>query len=130
MNVSPKAVQQHGQKRAEEIARLCARKYAQLIGPLRATAKAFGYALAVHGSLKRDLDFLLVPWVEQPGRVLDVVEALRSTAHDVTGFACLNPNKAEGAKKPHGRLAWEILLGGNAYIDLSMMPPRSSTDEG
>lgn len=42
------------------------RAYNRLIGPIRAIAKEHGYAVGVHGSLARDIDLILVPWIEKP----------------------------------------------------------------
>lgn len=123
LGVSPKAVQQHGQQRAQELAHRVVKKHAALIRPLRETARAFGYALAVHGSLKRDIDLVAIPWTETAGRAVDVAEALRERAHAVTGFAYLIEGRP-AAIKPHGRVGWEIVLGGNVYIDLAVMPRR------
>lgn len=68
--------------------------YVSLLPALTRAAKSNGYALAVHGSMRRDLDLVAVPW----------------------------PGTQDPAQKPHGRLAWAIHLGGGPYIDLSVMP--------
>lgn len=77
-----------------------------------------GYALAVHGTRRRDLDLLAVPWSddsETVGRLLKrIVEA---------GFIHSKPEK-----KPHGRIAYVVHRSGEYremgcdYIDLSIMP--------
>lgn len=104
-------------------------KYELLIGPLRERARELGYALAVHGTLKRDIDLLACPWTEQAVPAVELAEALRVVAEKVNGFAA--PNELEvdeyfmegspGAKA-HGRLSWTFHLGGGPYIDLSVMP--------
>lgn len=104
-------------------------KYDLLIGPLRERAKELGYAIGVHGTLKRDIDLVACPWTDQavPAEVL--AEALRIVAEKVNGYAA--PNELEVDEyfmdgcpggKPHGRLCWTFHLGGGPYIDLSVMP--------
>lgn len=126
MRASPKAIAQHGEERAVKLAFRCARYYAQIIGPLREVARSFGYALAVHGSIKRDIDVIAVAWIEDAGRPIDLIEALRWKAESVLGWAGVithTNTHQKPERKPHGRLAWEILLGGGVYIDVSVIPP-------
>src|ERR1700736_3980142 len=40
------------------------RLYRRIIPQLRRVAKQAGYGLGVHGSLRRDLDLIAVPWVK------------------------------------------------------------------
>jgi hypothetical protein len=94
--------------------------YCWLYVQLREAAVANGYALAVHGSMARDLDVVAVPWVEDAAPVETLVEALRDA---VAGWIP-KPLTAPGLK-PHGRLAYTILLEGHAFIDLSVMPPST-----
>ena len=96
---------------------------AELLPPLQMAARGCGYALAVHGSLCRDIDLIAVPWTEQADdpkllvdRMLGVIAGLlgRATAQDWTS-------------KPHGRQSILIYHAGHgAEIDLSVMP-RSAT---
>jgi hypothetical protein len=90
--------------------------YAALYPALRETARQHGYALALHGSLGRDLDLVAVPWVEDAAHPETLVAALTETAG---GFAV--PQAV--AEKPHGRVAVVIALGrSGGMIDLSIMP--------
>jgi hypothetical protein len=77
-------------------------------------ARSCGYALAVHGSMKRDLDLVAIPWTDRAVSAEQLVEALRSQAGGAV------PNGP--TEKPHGRRAWSILLGGGPYLDVSVMP--------
>jgi hypothetical protein len=93
----------------------CATKAAQLIEPLRAKARELGYALAVHGSLSRDIDLVAAPWTETSVSADALVDALAIVAG---GW-----REGEGAGlKPHGRTAFVIHLGGGPYLDVSVMP--------
>ena len=98
--------------------------YSQLID----IAKQHGYALAVHGSVSRDLDLIAVPWVEDAADGLTLIKAFK----DATG--CVTTGKewddlvpdCDPAKKPHGRLAYSIHFTEKAmygtYVDISVMP--------
>lgn len=83
-------------------------------------AREHGYALAVHGSLARDFDFVAIPWVDEAVKPEELVEAIRAA---VGGFFDEHDHPAS---KPHGRRAWVIHLGGGPYIDLSVMPPKGT----
>ena len=87
---------------------------------LRTVAMDHGYALAIHGSLARDFDFVAIPWTRAPSSPRALMAAIASA---VGGIAV--PSRGP-ERKPHGRLAWSILLGtdGGMYIDLSVISPR------
>jgi hypothetical protein len=38
--------------------------YRSIIEPMREAARPLGYALTVHGTLRRDLDVVAVPWID------------------------------------------------------------------
>jgi hypothetical protein len=106
-------------------------KYALLIGPLREKARELGYAIGVHGTLKRDIDLIACPWTPEAAPARELAEALQAVTLAVNGKADLawhagrDPEfTREGGPgiKPHGRLCWTIHLGGGPYIDLSVMP--------
>lgn len=105
-------------------------KFELLIGPLREKAKELGYAIGVHGTLKRDIDLIACPWTHDAVDAKTLSEELRLVAEKVNGFAFMTPLE-HGDKyhqlgcpggKPHGRLCWCYHLGGGPYIDLSVMP--------
>jgi hypothetical protein len=104
--------------------------FVSMLPALTRAAKSKGYALAVHGSMRRDLDLVAIPWTEEAASAQEVVDAL---IHASSGFLRereTKPAHPEGwpgtrdpAQKPHGRLAWSIYLAvGGTYIDLSVMP--------
>jgi hypothetical protein len=105
-------------------------KYDLLIGPLREVARNNGYALAVHGSIARDIDLVAVPWTDVCSHPACLAEAIMNKAEEVNGIAVMKPeesgfyfiNGCPGAKA-HGRLVWTFHLGGGPYIDLSVVPP-------
>ena len=99
--------------------------YAQLLPRIREAAKGLGYALAIHGTMSRDLDILAAPWVENAVAPEELVEVI---AKAVGGFVIGGDDEMERGKvgkptrKPHGRMSWNICWGGMAFIDLSVMP--------
>lgn len=109
----------------ESQARLSIGMFNGIVGQVRAAARRKGYALAVHGSLLRDIDLLAVPWVPRAagprGLLREIVKTLERTKTAGTVFV---PRK-QPTVKPHGRLAWSIHLGFGQYIDLSVMPRPS-----
>jgi hypothetical protein len=90
--------------------------YCALYPQLAEVTRAHGYALAIHGSLGRDMDLVCIPWVDSPSEPEQVIEAITSKFH-------LRAVGGPPTKKPHGREAWTISVGfGECFLDLSFMP--------
>lgn len=108
--------------------------YLWLIPLMTEIAREHGYALAVHGSINRDLDLIAVPWVEEVKPATELVEALREcVCGNIRSYVrgaggndvCVNPEN-----KPHGRVAWSIHMQyPHLYIDLSVMPVQQKGSE-
>lgn len=94
-------------------------------------AQSCGYALAVHGSMQRDLDLIAAPWVHNAMApetlVMKLEEAMRGHSH-VRAYW-----KYRVENKPHGRKGYAIVFANlsdnfenpnhrHAYMDLSVMP--------
>jgi len=79
-----------------------------------------GYALAVHGSMVRDMDMIAVPWVDD---VKPYEEMVLKMCEAMGGFMQDQDNNGK-EQKPHGRMAYTIHVGGGGFIDLSIMVPR------
>lgn len=104
------------------------RIYRPLLPVIKDAAWLCGYLAAPHGTLKRDLDIVAVPWIECAATPQELAEAI---AEAVGAPQTLSPP----ARKPHGRLAWSIVLwntprtreqiraGYVPWVDLSVMPP-------
>lgn len=91
----------------------------ELVEEIRAVAREHGYALAVHGSRRRDLDLLAVPWVDEVSGPDALVGALE---------AALDLVKIRGPKeKPHGRRGY-ILCGRRWREDLEGLPEHQPID--
>lgn len=96
--------------------------HAMLYPALREVARRHGYALAVHGSLERDLDYVAVPWVEKLSTPFDLVRDIAIVVEAVMGWMMWGDGTSIfcPVTKPHGRLGWVLVLGAT-YIDLSVM---------
>lgn len=78
-----------------------------------------GYALAVHGSLAKDLDLIAVPWVGTVTDPVDVVEQIKEQ------FTVREGGTSE--IRAHGRLVFTLCIGfGDCSIDLSFFPYKGS----
>lgn len=99
--------------------------YAQILPRIREAAKELGYAVAIHGTLTRDLDLLAVPWIEEAAEPVALVKRIADAVGgyiigdrtDELGYISDHPTD-----QPHGRMSWNICWGGKVFIDLSVMP--------
>lgn len=96
----------------------------ELLPALRVAAKAKGYALAVHGSMARDVDLLAAPWADDAASAEELFEALLAATIATldSGFALKDDKK--GTRRPHGRRSFVIHIGPKGYLDISIMPRR------
>ena len=92
-------------------------------------ARNHGYALAVHGSMLRDVDMIAVPWVRKCKAPSTLIKALfgivKATSGSEKVYVRIN-KKPE--LKPHGRLGWSLFFSRDAYLDISVLgnpQPRS-----
>lgn len=94
--------------------------YAHVYAQLERIAWRHGYALALHGSMGRDLDVIAIPWTDdadEPEKLLDAF------AKAVVKTEEINYSRPGATQKPHGRKAYSFILGhAGHYIDLSIMP--------
>lgn len=116
--------------------------YARLAVPLQVRARELGYNLITHGSLRRDIDLVAVPWVAEAVSAADLVQALVEVVakvipdgaklhddgnHPLFGQAIPQQSGSDHEAKPHGRVAYSISLGGT-WLDLSITPRVVATD--
>lgn len=91
--------------------------YCALYPQLAEITRKHGYALAIHGTLGRDMDLICVPWVDDPSEPAAVMGEITSTYAIVLLF------EGKGTAKKHGRVAYTLSIGwGHCAIDLSFMP--------
>lgn len=102
--------------------------YLAILPALQAAARAHGYALAVHGSTRRDFDLIAVPWVEEYSNP-DILAAALQTA--ACGLVSTIVGSWEGrgsstaaqawTRKPNGRFAIVLPIGMQHFLDLSIV---------
>ena len=105
--------------------------YAQILPRIREAGKQMGYAIAIHGTMKRDLDILAVPWIEEAAEPIALVKMVADAVGgyiigdrvDERGYVSDHPTE-----QPHGRMSWNICWGGKVFIDLSVMPRIGKSD--
>lgn len=104
--------------------------YALLLPQLMQAGREVGYAIAVHGSMARDLDLVAIPWTNEAVsaerlimHLMAVVDGrIRNGAYNAGG-EWIRKAGSEPTEMPHGRLAWTIHMGHEgAYLDVSVMP--------
>jgi hypothetical protein len=101
--------------------------YVAIYAQMAEAARSCGYALAVHGTLGRDLDVIAIPWTEEATSPEEVVRVMAETCARRAG-----PDLVVGKSSrvgPHGRMGYAIpfRLGGDdpmdpGYVDVSVMP--------
>lgn len=121
--------------------------YACLYPGLCDIARAHGYALAIHGTVTKDLDLIAVPWTTAAVPAEELMRTLMEHIGAVDYHGLLQrqlpttpPEQIEklvaaeyarqsdqhgpdgAAQKPHGRKAWNLYLEYGAKVDLSIMP--------
>lgn len=98
--------------------------FAYLYDTLVVVARNLGYALALHGSMTRDLDLIACPWTADAVPAAVLIAAINESAGGFVYEESLgNPREGrDPEQKPHGRLAWSLHFNGQPYIDISVMP--------
>jgi hypothetical protein len=96
---------------------------AEMLPGMQIAARGCGYALAVHGSLARDIDLIAVPWTEHCDSPEYLVAQIKGAIAAQVGRALTTRDADDWTEKPHGRRALTIILAGMCpQIDLSIMP--------
>jgi hypothetical protein len=94
--------------------------YAKVIGPIKRIGHDLGYAIAVHGSLKRDIDLVAIPWTQGAAKKETLLKAI---CDDLSGV----PSEDGWRKRAHGRWVHIVRIprhDPDTYLDLSIMELR------
>lgn len=92
------------------------RIYQRIIPEIRRVAYHSGYGIGVHGSMRRDLDLIAIPWTEK-------AVAADILARRIQLSLCgMKQTTYDWEAKPHGRKGTIIVVAMNAFIDLSVSP--------
>lgn len=87
-------------------------------------AREYGYSLAIHGSVKSDMDLIAIPWVNNAKPVEQLVNAIQEYSDKVMQLMFKDPAVLHGPEqKPHNRIAYTIQIGNGFNIYLSIMKP-------
>lgn len=90
-------------------------------------ARNHGYALAMHGSMLRDIDLVAVPWVRRCKAPSTLIKAMRAIVEALAGKEKVYVRVSKKPEvKPHGRLAWSLFFSRDAYLDISIIPASTT----
>jgi len=115
--------------------------YALIYHDLNRIVARRGWNIALHGSMARDLDLILIPWVEDADHIDAVIDDIRVFVEGKANVkARERADKKRGVntrmglahyaveKKPHGRVAITVRIGWSRYeLDISIMPRVEAT---
>ena len=99
--------------------------YACMWEDLRNAALDRGWAFALHGSLKSDMDIMGMPWTESAAPIEDLLKAIAAL---FAGSIWIEQFMKPHFDKPHGRVVYTLSIWADFYIDLSVMDPRIICD--
>ncbi|WP_022722861.1 hypothetical protein [Rhodopseudomonas sp. B29] len=98
-----------------------------ILPAVRTAARFHGYAVTVHGSLKRDIDLVAIAWTDQAVPAEYLAEVVCGAISGVLGNCIRQSEKL--TPKPHGRVACTLIHPGFVgEIDLSIIGPRTSSE--
>lgn len=106
--------------------------YADLLPICRDVAWLHGYCLAVHGTMRRDMDVIAVPWVVACSDPVALILAVADACGGIVDLGQVH-------HRSHGRLSCSIVLVHrrhpslkrcSPWIDLSVMPPMILSSAG
>ena len=83
-----------------------------------------GWALALHGSLSRDMDILAMPWVENATDADTLINTIIEKCFEDNIIS--QYGKKIVTNKPHGRKCYLIPIYEDIYLDISIMDNRIS----
>lgn len=88
-------------------------------------ARRHGYALTVHGTMNLDFDLVAIPWTNEAVKPIVLIKEMAKLVGIMDGDIHHGLYKEEPELKPHGRLAWLLILGNGAALDISIVPMQS-----
>ena len=110
--------------------------YLDRLPAIRDAAKHHGYAIGVHGSMRRDFDLIAVPWGNEPSDKDTLAHAIAVAACGIT-----RDGPYTWEKKPQGRssvsicICWAdhsnpdfVNMIGAGHIDLSVVAPEKEIE--
>ena len=95
--------------------------YASMYEDIRETAMSLGWAVALHGSLKADMDIMAMPWNENAAKFETLVSAISGLFED---NELAGQYSVDYKSKPHGRVVATIPIWEDFYLDISTIDAR------
>ncbi len=93
--------------------------YCSLYPEFAEIARKHGYALAIHGSLAKDMDLVAIPWTDSASEPQAIVDAI------VSEFSITQANG--WTTREHGRQVTTLVIAfGDCFVDLSFVPRGDS----
>ncbi|HGF4018900.1 hypothetical protein [Burkholderia cenocepacia] len=93
--------------------------YCSLYPEFAEIARKHGYALAIHGSLAKDMDLVAIPWTDSASEPQAIVDAI------VSEFSITQANG--WTTREHGRQVTTLVIAfGDCFVDLSFIPRGDS----
>lgn len=120
----------HPKHRRHRTKRNKKRHYAEILPITREVAKSCGYAIAVHGSMTRDLDLVAVPWIEKHLKaetlVLRIEKAVCEHAFIGSIKSLRKIQRCNAKTEKHGNVGENFIIttGADTYLDLLVVAAR------
>ena len=99
--------------------------YASIYEDIRKTAMALGWAVALHGSLKSDMDIMAMPWLENAVKFETLISAICGLFED---NELAGQYSVDYKSKPHGRIVATIPIWEDFYLDISTIDAQKPID--
>ena len=99
--------------------------YVTYYGIMKQIAEEHGWALALHGSMTRDLDLVAIPWVEKPKPILEVFWEFNRQIGFINEVKPFDTT----CEKPHGQRSYTLITGSGGYIDIRVMPIQDGASQ-
>jgi hypothetical protein len=96
--------------------------YISILPKLRKVARKHGYAIGLHGSLRRDMDLIAVAWTDNFSSKDVLAKALQKSACGLETSTLSWEIKPNGRKAISLPICWsELRLPSSGHIDLSVI---------
>ena len=95
------------------------RHYRIILPVIRDAARKHGYGVGVHGTMKRDLDLIAVPWASDHSTIDELLIAIQMA---VIGY--VTGHEKQVKQMPCGRVGCILPIGYFERIDISIMPGK------
>lgn len=89
--------------------------YAAMWDDLRQAAMDKGWALALHGSLAKDMDIMAMPWVEGAQSVDEMILAIKGC------FCESQLMEIQMGPMPNGRVVYTLSIWADFYLDINII---------